>query len=44
MDIPEERLPVLVKIIEWAQKHEIKIESLTQDDFWRAIRSKPLAE
>jgi len=44
MNIPEERLPVVVKIIEWAQKHAIRVEQLTQEDFWRAIRSKPLAE
>ena len=42
MNIPEERLPVIVKIVEWAQKRKIKIEDMTKEDLWRAIKSKPL--
>lgn len=36
----KEYLPLVSKIVEWAQRHKIKVQKLTKADVQEAIRSR----
>lgn len=39
--MPKEKEMLILRIIEWAQKHDVPLEKLTEEDMLVAIKSRP---